>query len=214
MCSVAPHWQSCMSVLRPGRLRVCRPLTMRTSKPAASSTPYSASPYTPVACIATECTPWDFNQSRSACNCEVTVPNTAGSSPATDTCMCSLPTSTNAARASNIARDFIAHLRCKPHRAREERRPGRVTEETNLSNGKLCSPKCATDHDQSQSSMQAIELIVRRTKGSVSHAVGAPHVNLQHTPWFMVRVWCRSALQASIERTCPGVQCTAAHVKR
>ena len=76
--------------------------------------------------------------------------------------------------------------------------------------------------------MQAIELIVRRTKGSVSHAVGAPHVNLQHTPWFMVRVWCRSALQASIERTRTGMAlqtlilfwalralpARAAHVKR
>lgn len=49
--------------------------------------------------------------------------------------------------------------------------------------------------------MQAIELIVRRTKGSVSYAASAPHVNLKHTPRFMVRVRCRSTLRASIERT-------------
>ena len=49
--------------------------------------------------------------------------------------------------------------------------------------------------------MQAIELIVRRTKGSVSHAASAPHMNLKHTPRFMVHVWGRSALLASIERT-------------
>ena len=76
--------------------------------------------------------------------------------------------------------------------------------------------------------MQAIELIVRRTKGSVSHAASAPHMNLKHTPRFMVRVCGRSALQASIERTSTGMphlafisfwaKCVlpvpAAHVKR
>jgi len=46
--------------------------------------------------------------------------------------------------------------------------------------------------------MQAIELAARRTKGSVSHAAGGHHVN-RYSTRFMVRVWLRSQLQASIE---------------
>ena len=69
-----------------------------------------------------------------------------------------------------------------------------------LSSGKQSSPKCAADRDQNQSSMQAIELNARRTNGSGSHAAGSHHVNRNSTR-FKVRVWRRSPLQASIERT-------------
>jgi len=115
-----------MSVLRPGALRVWRPLTMRTSRRAASSTPYTGSQYTPVASIATECTPWASSQSRSACSCEVIVPNTTGTSPPPETCMCSLPTSMNAAIGSRTGKCFfMTHLRIELHGVR--RGPGPVT---------------------------------------------------------------------------------------
>ena len=75
--------------------------------------------------------------------------------------------------------------------------------------------------------MQAIELDARRTKGSVSHAAGSHRVN-RYSTRFMVRVWRRSPLQASIERTRSGsaglafisfwakrgMPLLAAHVKR
>ena len=138
-----------MSVLRPGTLRVCRPLTMRTSKPAASSTPYRGSQYTPVASIATQRTRSDFNQSRRACSCDVTVPNTIGSSPATDTCMCSLPTSTNAARGSSTVRVFMTHLRVKLHTARGDAGPV-------ASRGMQISPAGSKAH-------QNVRLIATRT---------------------------------------------------
>ena len=107
------------------------------------------------------------------------------------------------------------------------RRPGRVMGNANLSSGKQSSPKCAADRDQSQSSMQAIELDAQRTKGSVSHAAGSHRVN-RYSTRFMVRVWRRSPLQASIERTRSGralqapisfwalraLPVRAAHVKR
>ena len=51
--------------------------------------------------------------------------------------------------------------------------------------------------------MQAIELDARRTKGSVSHAAGSHRVS-RYSTRFMVRVWRRSQLQASIERTRSG----------
>ena len=51
--------------------------------------------------------------------------------------------------------------------------------------------------------MQAIELDARRTKGSVSHAVGNHRVS-RYSTRFMVRVWRRSPLRASIEGTCNG----------
>ena len=60
--------------------------------------------------MATERTLWVSNHSRSACNCEVTVPNTAGGPPAIETYICSLPTSTNAAWESRTGKSLIPHL--------------------------------------------------------------------------------------------------------
>ena len=51
--------------------------------------------------------------------------------------------------------------------------------------------------------MQAIELNARRTIGLVSHAAG-DHRAPDNGTRFMVRVWRRSQLQASIERTRSG----------
>ena len=75
--------------------------------------------------------------------------------------------------------------------------------------------------------MQAIEQDTRRTKGLVSHAAGSHRVN-RYSTRFMVRVWRRSPLRASIERThngsplqafisfwaLRGLPLCAAHVKR
>ena len=63
----------------------------------------------------------------------------------------------------------------------QRRRPGRVMRNANLSSGKQSSPICAADRDKNQSSMRAIELDARRTKGSVSHAAGSRHVNRNST---------------------------------
>ena len=68
-----------------------------------------------------------------------------------------------------------------------------------------------TDRDQSQSSMQAIGLVARRTKGSVSHAAASNRA-LDNATRFMVRVRFWSKLQASIERTATGKPASAAHV--
>ncbi len=68
--------------------------------------------------------------------------------------------------------------------------PGPITPvmgSANLSDRKQSAPKCATDRDQSQSSMQAIGLIARRTIGLVSHAAGS-HSALDNSTRFMVRV--------------------------
>ncbi len=43
-CKVAIHWQSLMSVLRPGRFFTCLPLVTTTWKPAASSTSVDRQP--------------------------------------------------------------------------------------------------------------------------------------------------------------------------
>ena len=51
--------------------------------------------------------------------------------------------------------------------------------------------------------MQAIERNTRRTKGLVSHAAGSLRVS-RYSTRFMVRVWRRSPLQTSIERTTYG----------
>src|ERR1700682_3197866 len=59
--------------------------------------------------MATERTLWVSNHSRSACNCEVTVPNSSGGPPAIDTYICSLPTSTNAACGSRTGKSLIHH---------------------------------------------------------------------------------------------------------
>ncbi|MEO6021526.1 MAG: hypothetical protein ABIP64_00080, partial [Burkholderiales bacterium] len=50
-------------------------------------------------------------------------------------------------------------------------------EKANLSDRKQRSPECATDRDQSQSSMQAIELNARRTIGLVTSVlfIATPH---------------------------------------
>ena len=127
------------------------------------------------------------------------MPNTARSSPATDTCICSLPTSTNAARGSTIARCFmVLHFQVELLKIASRRRPGRVTRNANLSNEKQSSPKCAADRDQSQSSMRAVERDAQRTIGLVSHAAGVRHASFYGTR-FTVRVWLCLKLQASIE---------------
>lgn len=67
--------------------------------------------------------------------------------------------------------------------------------------------------------MQAIERQTQRTIGLVSHAAGEHRVRL-HSTRFMVRVWFRAKLQASIERTpvsissSAGTEHGASHVKR
>src|ERR1700679_2385879 len=92
-CSVASHWQSAMSVLRPGKFRTCRPLTTNTLILAASRVSYRHSQYMQVASTATEPTPSACNHATSPSRSRVMVPNTRGQSPAIDTCKCSLPTS-------------------------------------------------------------------------------------------------------------------------
>ena len=52
--------------------------------------------------------------------------------------------------------------------------------------------------------MQAIELNAQCTKGLVSHAAGSHRVS-RYSTRFMVRVWRRSPLRASIERTRNGM---------
>lgn len=92
-------------------------------------------------------------------------------------------------------------------------------EKANLSDRKQRSPECATDRDQSQSSMQAIGQVARCTIRLVSYA-GASHPALDNTtriPWFMVRVRFRTKLAASIERTSNIKLCLLladAHIKR
>jgi hypothetical protein len=51
--------------------------------------------------------------------------------------------------------------------------------------------------------MRAVERDAQRTIGLVSHAAGVRHASLYGTR-FTVRVWLRSKLQASIERTSSG----------
>ena len=62
--------------------------------------------------------------------------------------------------------------------------------------------------------MQAIELVARRTIGSISHAAGSHRVH-RHSTRFKVRVWRRSPLRASIKRTVKGLRPSpAVYVKR
>ena len=64
--------------------------------------------------------------------------------------------------------------------------------------------------------MQAIERQTQRTIGLVSHAAGQHRVRL-HTTRFMLRVWFRPKLQASIEGTSNirlRLLSAAPHVKR
>ena len=108
-----------------------------------------------------------------------------------------------------IPPDQVAHIT-------QSRRPGRVMGNASLSSGKQSSPQCAADRDQSQSSMQAIELNAQCAEGSVSHAAGSHRVS-RYSTRFMLRVWRHSPLQASIERTSTmQLRCIAAtaHVKR
>src|SRR5580658_10969970 len=106
-CNVACHWQSLMSVLRPGRFLTYLPLTITTRSPPCSRTSYGHSQYTPVASMATERTPCSLSQSRKACSCPVVVPKTFGAPPATETCSCSLPTSMAAAVASRTVKEGV-----------------------------------------------------------------------------------------------------------
>src|SRR6478735_3330458 len=71
-------------------------------------------------------------------------------------------------RGASIKVRQIAHVDA-PDRvkiAMPRRKPGRVQGMTDLSNGKRCSPKCATARDRSQSTYRA----VGRTKGLSGHA--------------------------------------------
>ncbi len=71
-------------------------------------------------------------------------------------------------RGARIKDRQIAHVDA-PDRvktAMPRRKPGRVQGMTDLSNGKRCSPKCATARDRSQSTYRA----VGRTKGLSGHA--------------------------------------------
>src|ERR1700676_2313461 len=112
----------------------------------------------PVASMATERTPCASNQSLNACSCDVTVPNTFGSSPPMETCICSMPTSTNAASGSSTG-NFLDMVTLRIEIAMRAAAPSPVTstETTNLSGGKQSSPKCANDRDRNQSAKQAIE---------------------------------------------------------
>ena len=82
--SVAIHWQSLRSVLRPGRFLTCLPLTTSTSSSACS-----------------------LSQSRRAWSWPVVVPNTCRVSPATETWRVWLPTSMPAAFGSRTGRVCI-----------------------------------------------------------------------------------------------------------
>lgn len=92
--------------------------------------------------------------------------------------------------------------RCTQHKARGGAGPvaSRCVAGMQISPaGSKAHQSVRSDRDQMQSSMQAIELDARRTKGSVSHAAGSHRVSRLGTR-FMVRMWWRSQLRASIER--------------
>src|ERR1700739_4099643 len=107
--------------------------------------------------MATEWTPCASSQSRNACSCDVTVPNTPGRLPPTETCMCSLPMSTNAANGSSMGSVCnMVNLRILvPQRGRWTS-AGHVIGNTNLYSGEQCSPECASDRDRSYSPVRAI----------------------------------------------------------
>ena len=148
--------------------------------------------------MATECTPWASSQSRSACSCEVTVPNTAGRLPPTETCMCSLPTSTNAASGSSIgsACNMMSLHIGIPQCARRPW-PGHVTGRTNLSSGKQSSPECATDRDQGYSLQRAIRRLADAPEVRSATLPGTATRDLTiDDPRFMVRVRFWQKLEA------------------